>query len=144
MKTLLVLLIMLTTLYSAKIDEFAAKVNYERDYKTALQKAQKENKMLMLLVVADYCPWCKKFEKKTLMNSSVKKIINDNFIPVVIDKLKEKGSFPKEYASPFIPAVYFIDPVTQKPLHNTLAYMTKKDYKENMNKAINIFKKKDD
>ena len=143
MKTLLLILTISIALYGAKIDEFAKKANYERDYNTALIKAKKENKMIMLLVVADYCPWCKKFEKKTLLHSSVKTVIEDNFIPVVIDKLKEKGKYPKEYGSPLIPAVYFIDPSTEKSLHKTIAYMTKKEYKKNMDEAIKLFEVKE-
>lgn len=141
MKLLLLALVLLSYLHGAKIDEFATKANYHRDYQTALEIAKKENKMIMLLVVTDYCPWCKKFEKKTLLHSSIKKIIDKNFIPVVIDKLKEKGTFPKEYASPLIPAVFFIDPTSQKAVHETLAYMTKTEYKENLDKAIELFSK---
>ena len=140
MKIILLTLLISINLFGAKIDEFATKANYHRDYKTALSIAKNEKKMLMLLVVADYCPWCKKFEKKTLLHSSIKKIIKENFIPVVVDKLKEKDSFPKEFASPLIPAVFFIDPYSQKDIHKTIAYMTKKEYKENMDKAIQKFK----
>lgn len=142
MKIFMLIFALLASLYGAKIDEFAKKANYERDYETALIKAKKENKMIMLLVVADYCPWCKKFEKKTLLNSSIKTIVNNNFIPLVIDKIKEKGKYPAEYASPLIPAVFFIDPKTEKSVHKTIAYMTKKEYKKNMDEAIKLFMKK--
>lgn len=130
------------SLYSAKIDDFAKKANYERDYQSALIKAKKENKMLMLLVVADYCPWCKKFEKKILLNKSVSDMVQKNFIPVVIDKIKERGLYPDKYNTPLIPTVYFIDPSNENTLHNTVAYMTKKEYKKNMQQAIEMFDKK--
>ena len=142
MKILTLTLLLIATIYGAKIDEFAAKAGYQRDYQTALEMAKKQNKDIMLLVVADYCPWCKKFEKKTLLNASVKKIVDANFIPLVIDKLKEKGSFPKEYGVPLIPAVFFIDPSTQKANHDTLAYMSKREFKENLDIAMSKSKQK--
>ena len=132
MKYLLVLLTMFSLAYSAQIDKFASDVNYLRDYQEAVETAKEQNKMVMLVLVGDYCPWCKKFEKKTLKSEEVKELVDKNFIAVVIDKYKDKGKYPKEYYAPLIPAVYFINPSTQKPILDTVAYMKKKEYIENM------------
>lgn len=139
MKILFLTLSIVFSLYAAQIDDFAKSVNYEREYKTALHKAQKEQKPLMLLVVADYCPWCKKFERKTLEDTQVKEYVSNNFIPVVIDKLREKGTYPDEFASPLIPAVYFIDPKTQKSIYEVIAYKTKDEFTTNMQEVLKIF-----
>lgn len=124
------------TLNAANIDDFAKSVNYEREYKTALAKAQKEQKMLMLLVVADYCPWCKKFERKTLEDESVKEFVSKNFTPLVIDKIRERGSYPNEYDVPLIPAVFFIDSNTQKSIYEVVAYKTKDEFMLDMQNAL--------
>ena len=141
MKYLLVLLTMFSLAYSAQIDKFASDVNYLRDYQEAVETAKEQNKMVMLVLVGDYCPWCKKFEKKTLKSDEVKELVDKNFIAVVIDKYKDKGKYPKEYYAPLIPAVYFINPSTQKPILDTVAYMKKKEYIENMEDALGLFEK---
>lgn len=141
MKYLLVLLTMFSLAYSAQIDKFASDVNYLRDYQEAVETAKEQNKMVMLVLVGDYCPWCKKFEKKTLKSEEVKELVDKNFIAVVIDKYKDKDKYPKEYYAPLIPAVYFINPSTQKPILDTVAYMKKKEYIENMEDALGLFEK---
>ena len=141
MKYLLVLLTMFSLAYSAQIDKFASDVNYLRDYQEAVETAKEQNKMVMLVLVGDYCPWCKKFEKKTLKSEEVKEVVDKNFIAVVIDKYKDKGKYPEAFYAPLIPAVYFINPSTQKPILDTVAYMKKKEYIENMEDALGLFEK---
>lgn len=137
MKIFLLLLTTLSFTYAAHIDEFASKAGYLRDFTTALEIAKKQKKMVMLLVVADYCPWCKKFERKTLQTSEVDAKVKENFIPVVIDKYKD--TYPQEFKSPVIPSVFFIDPTTKKPLMSTVAYMKKKEFISNINDALGFF-----
>lgn len=139
MKYLLLLLTLFSLAFSAEIDEFASDVNYLRDYKEAVKFAKEENKMVMLVLVGDYCPWCKKFEKKTLMSKDVKTFVDENFVAVVVDKYKDKGSYPDEFYAPLIPAVYFINPSTQKSVLDTVAYMKKKEYIENMEDALGLY-----
>ena len=139
MKILITLLTMFSLFYAAQIDEFASEVGYLRDYNTAIKTAKEQNKMVMVVVVGDYCPWCKKFERKTLKSSEVKAQVNKEFVAVVIDKYKDKGNYPKEFYAPLIPAVYFVDPSNGKSLLETVAYMKKAEYLENMDDALSIF-----
>jgi len=142
MKIFITLLITLSLIYAAEIDEFASEVNYLRDYKTAMQTAKEQNKMVMLVVVGDYCPWCKKFERKTLKSSEVMDQAKENFVGHVIDKYKDKENYPKAFFSPLIPAVFFIDPVSEKSLLDTVAYMKKDEFLENMDDALGLFEQK--
>lgn len=142
MKLFIFLSIFMSLVYGAQIDEFAKDVGYSRDYASSIKIAKEQKKMIMLVVVADYCPWCKKFEHKTLENTLVKESVNKNFIPLVIDKLADKGSFPEEFASKLIPAVYFVNPYTQKSEYEVFAYMKKDEYLQSMEKALSLFKQK--
>ncbi|MCW8894868.1 MAG: thioredoxin family protein [Sulfurimonas sp.] len=142
MKIFILLFIFLASLWSAQIDDFASTVDYKRDYNTALKIAKQENKMLMLVVVADYCPWSKKFENKTLKNDSVSTLINENFIPVIIDKHRDEGSYPKMYKSPLIPAIFFIDPSSEQSVHKSLSYTKKRELIYTIDEAIKLFKVK--
>ena len=141
MKYLLVLLTMFSLAFSAQIDKFASDVKYLRDYNEAVKIAKEQDKMVMLVLVGDYCPWCKKFEKKTLKSKEVKEVVDNNFIAVVIDKYKDKGKYPEEFYAPLIPAVYFINPSTETTVLDTVAYMKKNEYIENMEDALGLFEK---
>lgn len=140
MKILITLLTLLSFVYAAQIDEFAAEVNYLRNYDMAVQTAKEQKKLLMIVVVGDYCPWCKKFERKTLKDSEVMAKVNENFVGIIIDKYKDKGKYPKEYYAPLIPAVFFIDPKNEKSLFETVAYMKPDEFIENMDYALNANK----
>ncbi|HIC44794.1 MAG TPA: thioredoxin family protein [Sulfurimonas sp.] len=136
MKIIMILLAYIALAFSAQIDEFASELSYERDYPNALKMAKEQDKVLMLVLVGDYCPWCKKFERKTLKSKEVRTEVAKNFIPVVLDKYKDKGKYPKEFYASVIPAVYFIDPKTQKSILETVAYMKKAEFLENAEDAL--------
>ena len=140
MKILITLLTLFSFIYAAQIDEFAAEVNYLRNYDMAIKTAKEQHKLVMLVVVADYCPWCKKFERKTLKDSDVIAKVNENFVSIVIDKYKDKGKYPEEFLTPVIPAVFFIEPKEQKVLTKTVAYMKPDEFITNMNDALSLHK----
>jgi len=139
MKIFLLSLTMFTFVYAAHIDEFAAEVGYLRDYNTAIKKAKEEKKLLMFVLVGDYCPWCKKFERKTLKSSKVAPVVKENFVTLVLDKYKEKEKYPKAFYTPVIPSVFFIDPDTQKAIIKTTAYMKKDEFLEHMDDALSLY-----
>ena len=132
MKILLIFLMLTLTLFSAHVDEYAKEMGFERDYKTALAKAKREKKPLMMVLGADYCPWCRKFERKTLSSSLLKPYLKNNVVVLIVDKKYDIDSFPKEFRTSFTPKVFFIDPSTQKSFHQTTGYMKKKDFLEEL------------
>ncbi|MCL4431767.1 MAG: thioredoxin family protein [Epsilonproteobacteria bacterium] len=140
MKILITLLTLLNFIYAAQIDEFAAEVNYLRNYEMAIKTAKKENKIVMLVVVGDYCPWCKKFERKTLSDPAVITKTKESFVGIVIDKYKDKGKYPQEFSAPLIPAVFFINPKDEKSVQETVAYMKPDEFIENMDYALSLNK----
>lgn len=136
MKILIILLTLFNFIYAAQIDEFAAEVNYLRNYEMAIKTAKKQNKIVMLVVVGDYCPWCKKFERKTLTDSAVMAKANESFVGIIIDKYKDKGKYPQEFSAPLIPAVFFINPKDGQSVQETVAYMKPDEFIENMDYAL--------
>ncbi|MDD5210798.1 MAG: thioredoxin family protein [Sulfuricurvum sp.] len=140
MKILITLLTLFSFIYAAQIDEFAAEVKYLRNYDMAIKTAKEQNKIVMLVVVADYCPWCKKFERKTLKDSTVMTKVNENFVGIVIDKYKDQGTYPEEFLTPVIPVVFFIEPKERKVLTKTVAYMKPDEFIKNMNDAVSLYK----
>ncbi len=140
MKTFLLLFVLISSLWSAKIDEFANKYSYYRAYDLALSIAKKEDKMVMLVMVADFCPWCKKFERKTLQNELVSKLVKQHFIPVIVDNYRDEGSYPKELSTSRLPTTYIIDSKTQKVIQKSTLYVNKNDFLVTIQQAINIDK----
>jgi len=136
MKKIILLFLLLSSLWAAKIDDFARENSYFRDFNSALVRAQKENKIIMLVMVADFCPWCKKFERKTLEHEDIKKLIEQNFIPVIVDNYRDKKYYPKEFTTSALPTVYFINSKTKKSLSKSTLYVNKKDFLKIMQDII--------
>lgn len=141
MKIFILIITILITLNAAKIDEFAKQNSYFRDYKSALTVARKQDKIIMLVLVADFCPWCKKFERKTLKNSSISKLIKKDYIPVIVDNYRDKSSYPKELYTTRLPTIYFINPNTQEVLNKSTLYVKHNDFHITMKEAKILFKK---
>ena len=139
MKTLFLLLFSLT-LFSAHIDDFAKQMNFHRDYNTALAQAKKENKVLVMVLGADYCPWCRKFENKTLNSKLVKPSLEKEVITLLVDKKFDRESFPNKFTTQYTPRVFFINPSNEDILHDTFGYIKKKDFLKDLQKAKNNLK----
>ncbi|MEN8302515.1 MAG: thioredoxin family protein [Campylobacterota bacterium] len=139
MKLFLSILLAFTFAFSAQIDEFASEVNYSRDYNSALKLAKEQNRPLMLVIVGDYCPWCKKFERKTLNSSLIQGQVKKDFIPVIIDKRRDKGKYPPEFNSKLIPTVFFINPKTEKHVYESLGYSKKVVFAQDMDLALKAY-----
>lgn len=140
MKSIILLCILLSSIWGAKIDSFAKETSYLRDYSSGLKAAELQDKLIMLVLVADYCPWCKKFERKTLSNKSVSKLVKEHFIPVIVDSYRDKSSYPKKFYTSTLPTVYFINPKTQNILNVSTLYVKKNEFIKSIKKALKLFK----
>ena len=139
MKIFLTLVLLTITLFGAKIDDFAQEMGFERDYKTALAKAQKNHKPLLMVLGADYCPWCRKFEHKTLKSSLVKPKLDKEFIVLLVDKKYDIETFPKQFQTQFTPRVFFINPKNEDILLDTVGYIKKVKFSQEIEKAKKLY-----
>ena len=101
-------------------------MKYERNYDAARAKALKEKKLLFVLYVKDGCPFCTRLEEEVLTDRHVRKYINENFVPVIINEY-DKG-YPKFLYSYIAPVSYVIDPKTNKILKKIIGYMEVDQY----------------
>jgi thioredoxin-related protein len=139
MKKILLLLMISLSLFGANVDEYAKEAGFERDYKAALLKAKNENKLLMMVLGADYCPWCRKFERNTLSSELIMPRLKADFVTLVVDKKFDSNSFPKEFQTQLTPKVFFIDPTKQKSIYETTGYIKKKEFAKDLDKAGQLF-----
>ena len=125
----LLLSFLLTTLLGAQtLEEFAAKYHYETNYDVALKKAQKAHKPLFLIMVTNYCPWCRKYEKRTLSDPTINKDIHKRYVPLILNR--EKGEFPDQFKTPIVPISYVVNSYNEKIVKKVMGYKGKKDLKE--------------
>lgn len=140
MKKLVVLLALAASLFATNVDTFAKEMGFERDFKSALAKAKSANKPLMMVLGADYCPWCRKFERSTLASDLILGTIKKEFVTLVVDKKFDIESFPEAFQTQLTPKVFFINPKTAKSFYETTGYIKKKEYLVEIQKAVKLFK----
>ena len=108
-------------------ETFAADMGYETNYKTALDKAKKAGKPLMLFMTTSYCPWCRKLENRILSQSDIDKSIKEKYIPVTLNL--DKDSYPKQFADTrFTPILYIVNSTTEKIEHQFVGYSTRDEF----------------
>lgn len=107
-------------------ENFASEMKYETNFDEAVKKSRKSQKNIMLVLVSNYCPWCRKFEQRVLLKNEVNDLIQKNYIPLILNR--EKDPFPKEFDTGFTPIVHFIDYKTQKSYKNVIGYNNKDEF----------------
>ena len=127
MKILLITTLLIVQIFAKSYTEFANEMNYETSYEVALKKAKQEKKDIMLVVVANFCPWCQKLEKLVLSKDKYDKPIHKKYIPLILNR--EEGKFPKKFETPFIPTVYFVDYKTGDIKKKVIGYNNRQDLK---------------
>lgn len=84
------------------------KANVEKDVSAALAKAKKQGKHVFLQVGGNWCVWCYKFNSFVQLDTSLKKILNDNYIVYHLNYSKEnknldymkKLGYPQRFGFP--------------------------------------------
>jgi thioredoxin-related protein len=143
MKLILSLLFIAISLFGrADLDEYAQKMGFERDYHTALAKAKKEQRPLMLVVTRAECPWCDRLEDRTLTNDEVHKRLTQEVVVVLVYKNFDEGEYPAQmFPASFSPRTFFIDPATQKTLLVINGYVKPKGFLEKLDMLQSLWNK---
>ncbi len=119
------------SLYAHDAATAAKNLGYLNSYAKGISKAIKEHKMMMLVIVRDGCPWCKKLEKESLSNPTIKDKIH-KYVKVVIDT---NAKMPKYYKTPITPVVYFIEPKTQESTWEAFGFRKVKEFLRDIKNA---------
>ena len=108
-------------------ETFATVMGYETNYKTALAKAKKAGKPLLLFMTTSYCPWCRKLESRILSQTDIDKSVKAKYIPVTLNL--DKDSFPAQFAKTrFTPIIYIVNSTTEKIEHKFVGYSSRNDF----------------
>ncbi len=107
--------------------DFATDMQYETDYQTALAKAKKAGKLLMIFMTTNYCPWCRKLESRILSKADIDQKIKEKYIPLMLN-LDEK-KFPAQFQEiVFTPTLYVVNASSEKIEHTFVGYSSKDDF----------------
>jgi len=132
MKAVIIFALLSTLIFAQTLEEFASKYHYETDYNIALQKAKKAHKFVFFVMVTNYCPWCRKYEKRTLSDERVNAEIQKRFIPLILNR--EKGEFPDQFKTPIVPVTYIVNHRDESIVKKEMGYKGKKDLLEILDK----------
>ncbi len=85
----------------------ASELQVEHNFNTALQKAKNQNKEVMMMYTAVWCPECNYIKDVVFKNKKVVDYIQEYFIVLILDVQKDK--LPEEFKYIGIPTFFFID-----------------------------------
>ena len=87
---------------------FGAKVDWATDYKSAVERAKKENKGIFLMLSQPGCPLCKMMKEGVLKNGeSATEELSQNFVSVEVNILKD--GWNKKFRAFATPTFYILD-----------------------------------
>jgi len=89
------------------IGVFAAPIQNDDQFKTAVASMGKENKLVLMIYTTDDCPECAYMKQKVFHDKTVEPYMSQNF--VVIEKNVHKSKLPDGYDFFGIPTMFFID-----------------------------------
>jgi len=94
-------------------EAFAKAMQYETDYGTALEKAQKAKKPMMIFMTTSYCPWCRKLEGQILAKEDINAKIHQKYVPLMLNF--DLKNFPEQFLKErMTPTLYIVNPETEK------------------------------
>lgn len=85
----------------------AGEIQFEHDFKTALQKAKAQNKEVMMIYSATWCPECDYMKEVVFKDRKVIDYIQKHFVVLSLDI--QKDTLPDGFDFPGIPVFFFID-----------------------------------
>lgn len=94
------------------IGVFAAPIQNDEQFKTAVSSMGQENKLVLMIYTTDDCPECAYMKKKVFHDKAVEPYMSRNF--VVIEKNVHKSKLPDGYDFFGIPTMFFIDKAGNK------------------------------
>jgi len=116
----------------------------EGDWKSALEKAKTEGKIMFVDSYTTWCGPCKKLSKHVFPNEKVGAFFNANFVSIKLDMEKKNGrSFGSKYPVSAYPTMFFIKG-DGKVVHKIKGFRKVEDLLAEAEKAIGKFDRSED
>lgn len=85
----------------------ASELKIEHDFTLAIQKAKNQNKEVMMVYSAVWCPECEYMKEVVLKDKEIVNYVQKRYIVLFLDI--QKDELPKQYKYIGIPTFFFID-----------------------------------
>jgi|SRR5580658_3150551 thioredoxin-related protein len=87
-----------------------AEVDWGHDYDAALQKAKKDNKLVIVDLYTDWCGWCKRLDKDTYSNKDVEARLTKDFVAVKLnpEQSSRGAQLARQFGTTGFPHVVFV------------------------------------
>ena len=119
MRALLFVCMLSGMLFAMNAQQAAKVLGVENRYDQAIQKAKRQKKILVMVVVKEHCRWCEKLVNTTLKEARVQKQLQD-FVTVVVDK---DAPYPADFKEDFFPSIFYVDYNTEKSIYENVGYI---------------------
>lgn len=131
-KSILLALILMTNVVA---QELVHKIDWQSDFKTALENAKKVEKPVLFVSSRHSCKYCVILEETTFENAEVITKLNSEFVSVIAYS-DERDYMPRELWRPGTPAIWFLYPDGTPMFQPLMGAMDA----ENFLKALHIVK----
>ena len=116
----------------------ADEIVWNSSFEAAKAKAQKEDKLIYVVITSETCRWCRKLEATTLEKPAVVENINTKYAPVALTRGKD--SYPPCLKAKMVPMSYFLTP-QGRVIYSVPGYWIEEDYLSMMGDVERKYKK---
>jgi thiol:disulfide interchange protein len=119
------------------VTEHSAVLNWENDYDTALKKAKKDKKLVMVDLYTDWCGWCKKLDRDTYSDKNVQAMLGKSFVAVKLnpEKSPRANQLARQFGTRGFPHILFLDD-SGKMISEISGYRPAKDFQESLDAVL--------
>ncbi|WP_304237333.1 thioredoxin domain-containing protein [Jiulongibacter sediminis] len=123
MKKTLVLSLLLSFFAFGSFAQQGISFEHDANWASVVAKAKKENKLIFMDAYTSWCGPCKMLQAKVFPDKELGKYFNETFVSAKFDMEKGEGpTLAQKFGVRAYPTLYFIDPNTQKVVHQVLGY----------------------
>ena len=79
----------------------------------AFAEARRTNRPLFVLIFADWCEWCRKYEIEALETPQIRKRLDKDYIPVAVDQVKQPD-LARRLGAKLVPTTLLLTPDGKK------------------------------
>ena len=108
------------------ISLFAGSIEWKQNYRSAIDHAKQNNKLVFVFVTSKDCKFCKKLKETTLTNDDIVNSINKDYSSVIV--MKNRDTFPEKLNAKATPMLYFLDK-NENIIDYSLGYWDVLDFK---------------
>jgi len=87
----------------------AVTVEWEKDFPSAIERAQTEGKPVLVNFYADWCVWCKRLESTTLRDAKVAALLSNRVVPVNLNVDGDGRELSNRYRVDGLPTILVLD-----------------------------------